>query len=157
MPVGEMISQQEIEDAQAAWAAGVVAVGAALTWSEAHARARELVRTRYLVDDGTLLFAPTKASITPFRHALADAVSYFVGRDPNHPEDQGFALEPWCKIRFENAGVVCREAVGIAMGHYFFERADGSILQATYSFVYVRDAAGQLKIQLHHSSLPYAR
>ena len=42
------------------------------------------------------------------------------------------------------------------MGNYFFLRPDGKELKAEFSFVYRRDEQGNMKIQLHHSSLPYS-
>ncbi len=148
-----MITAQDIEEAQASWGSAVVAVGEAPSQDQAHARAVQLVNKHYLFEDDTLLFCPTKASEQQFRKSLEEAVSYFVGHGLT--EDSGFALEPWSSVRFDNAGIVCRGEVGIAMGNYFFSRADGSELKAEYSFVYVRDSAGQIKIQLHHSALPY--
>ena len=150
-----MIESDEIEAAQESWGKAVVAVGAAPSWKEAHELAVKLVADHYLVEGGTLLFCPTKAADEQFRGRLKDAVSYFVGRDPDHEEDKGFAREPWTSVRFENAGTMARGDVGIAMGNYFFGRADGSELKVEYSFVYIRDAGGRLKIQLHHSALPY--
>jgi hypothetical protein len=151
-----MIGVHEIEAAQASWGRAVVNVGATASWDKASALATELVENHYQLEDGTLLFCPTKASEKPFRTTLKEVVSYFVGGDRDHGEDSGFALEPWSSIRFENHGVVSREDVGIAMGHYYFGRQDGSELKVEYSFVYVRDAQGILRIQLHHSALPYS-
>ena len=148
-----MIKAQDIEDAQASWGSAVIAVGAASSQDDAHTRAVALVETHYLVEKDNLLFCPTKASEQQFRKTRQETVSYFVGH--GLPEDSGFALEPWIAVRFDNAGIVCQGEVGIAMGNYFFSRADGSELKAEYSFVYVRDSAGQIKIQLHHSALPY--
>jgi hypothetical protein len=148
-----MITRQDIEGAQAAWAEAVVAVGEAPSWEEAHERATSLVQTLYLLEDGTLLFCPTLAAQQQFRTTLEDAVSYFVGH--GLPEDGGFALQSWKSIRFENAGIVCREGVGISMGNYFFAKADGPELKVEYTLVHVRDSAGDVKIQLHHSALPY--
>lgn len=41
------------------------------------------------------------------------------------------------------------------MGEYFFTTTDGEDVKVEYSFGYIRDANGDLKINLHHSSLPY--
>ena len=150
-----MIESDEIEAAQESWGKAVVGVGAASSWEEAHGLAVKLVEDHYLAEGGTLLFCPTKAADEQFRVRLKDAVSYFVGRDPDHEEDKGFAREPWTSVRFENAGTMARGDVGIAMGNYFFGRADGSELKVEYSFVYIRGASGGLRIQLHHSALPY--
>ncbi len=152
-----MIEAHEVEAAQASWGQGVVEVGACGTWEEAHAKATALVSSHYQVEDGNLLFCPTKASEQEFRRTLQGAVSYFVGNNPHFDEDRGFALEPWTSVRFSNAGIVCQGETGIAMGNYFFGRADGSELKADFSFVYLRGADGSLKIQLHHSALPYHR
>jgi len=149
-----MITKQDVETAQKTWAEAVMATGAATTWEESHARATALVQDLYHLEEDSLLFAPTLASQQQFRATLEDAVSYFVGR--GIPEDGGFALKGWKSIRFENAGIVCREGVGISMGNYFFDNGDGSELKVEYTFVHVRDSDGNMKIQLHHSALPYS-
>ncbi len=149
-----MITRHDVESAQAAWADAVVAVGEAPAWEEAHARATSLIPSLYHLEDGTLLFCPTLAAQRQFRTTLEDTVSYFVGH--GLPEDGGFALKGWKSIRFENAGIVCQESVGISMGNYFFTPSDGEELKVEYTFVHVRDSTGELKIQLHHSALPYS-
>ena len=151
-----MITVEEIEAAQRAWGEGVVAIGAAPSWDQSHARAVAFVSKTYALSDATLLFCPTKARETQFRATLEDAVSYFVGGDARHSEDGGFALEPWTSVRFENTGFVCREGIALAMGNYFFTGTDGVAVKVEYSFAYVRGEAGQLLVQLHHSALPYS-
>ena len=150
-----MIEAHEIKAAQETWGKAVVGIGAASSRDEARALAVKVAEELYAIDGGELLFCPTKAAVNQFRASLKDVVSYFVGGDPDHEEDSGFALEPWSSVRFENAGIIEREDVGIAMGNYFFGRADGSELKVEYSFVYVRGASGSLEIQLHHSAFPY--
>lgn len=150
-----MIEVHEIEAVQNSWGQALIHVGQADTWDEAYERALELVESHYLLTGEPLLFCPTKAAERQFRGTRKDAVSYFVGQDPDHPEDQGFALEPWHSVRFENAGLVCREGLAMVMGNYFFGRADGTEQKVEYSFVYVRNENGALRIQLHHSALPY--
>lgn len=116
--------------------------------------AAQFIRNHYCLDD-SLLFCPTKAAVVQFRGSLKSALSYFVGGDAEHPEDTGFALEPWCAVRFENADIVVKGGVAMAMGNYFFSKADGSELKVEYSFVYILDSSGAVKIQLHHSAFPY--
>jgi hypothetical protein len=151
-----VINVQEIEAAQRAWGEGVVGIGAAPSWSDAYERAVAFVTEFYALGDEALLFCPTKAREAQFRATLEDAVSYFVGRDPRHAEDGGFALAPWVSVRFENAGVVCRDGIALAMGNYFFKGEDGLELKVEYSFAYVRGPEGALQVQLHHSALPYS-
>jgi len=150
-----MITPAEIHSAQESWGSSVVHVGAAADWDSAHARAVDFVENHYRLD-GSLLFCPTKARIEQFRPHLESVVSYMVGNNPNFKEDNGFALEPWASVRFENTGIVIRGQTGLAMGNYFFCKPGHEDLKVEYSFVYVRDAKGRLKIQLHHSSLPYS-
>ena len=150
-----MIDTREIESAQETWGKAVVEIGTAPSPHEARALATRLAEDHYLIGEGNLLLCPTRASKRQFRTSLKGIVSYLVGGDPDYAEDRGFALEPWTAVRFENAGTIERADVGIAMGNYFFVRADGSGLKAEYSFVYVRGADGGLKIQLHHSALPF--
>jgi len=44
----------------------------------------------------------------------------------------------------------------MAMGNYFFTKNDGSVTKVEYTFGYVRDNNGKLRINLHHSSLPFS-
>jgi len=145
---------QDVDRAQSDWGSALVQIGRAPNWDAAHALATREVRRLY-VQDGSLLFCPTKAAEQQFRRTLTEAVSYFVGRDPSHPEDQGFALQPWTGVRFENAGIVQKGGVLLAMGNYFFQSGDGAELKVEFTFGYVRDETGRLVIQLHHSALPY--
>ena len=156
MTTAPAIQPQEVHAAQAAWGEGVVFIGAASTWEDAHARAIRFVQTQYIVEDNSLLFCPTLAAQAQFRSTLDDSVSYFVGRSTAHPEDGGFALKAWTGVRFENHGIVCRGDLAMAMGNYFFKKADDSELKVEFSFVYQRGQDGQLRIQLHHSALPFS-
>ena len=151
-----MITIEEIKSAQKQWADGLIHIGEAPSWAEAHARADSMVRARYAWGNESVLFAPTKARENQFRGSIEDAVSYFVGNNPAHPEDKGFALEPWVSVRFENTGFVCKTDMAIAMGNYFFGTADGSEVKVEFSFAYVRNEDNGLDIQLHHSALPYS-
>ena len=42
------------------------------------------------------------------------------------------------------------------MGNYFFTDLNGGKTKVEYSFVYKKNDLGELKIILHHSSLPYS-
>jgi len=148
------ITADEVQAAQAAWGNGVVHVGAAGTWDEAHTRATALIQQLYQCD-GSLLFCPTMARIAQFRRTAEETLSYFVGGSSVRPEDHGFALAPWTSVRFENVDIVSQGVMATAMGDYFFQRPDGTEFQAQFSFVYTRDSTGSVRIQLHHSSLPY--
>lgn len=150
-----MINEANILEAQRAWGHAVVHVGAAPTHDQATERAEALAKTLY-VTDGSLLFAPTKASLIQFRPTVESAVSYFVGGNSAFPEDKGFALEPWTSVRFENAGIrVLGDRHAVAMGNYFFGRADGSEVKVEFTFGY-EEIDGEVRIILHHSALPFS-
>ena len=151
-----MVSRDDVDRAQAAWGQEIVEIGNASSWEEAHAKAEKMVLRFYNVAEGKLLFCPTKVSINPFRRTLESAISYFVGGNSHFAEDSGFALEPWIAVRFENVDIITREDNAIAMGHYFFQRKDGSEVLVEFTFSYIVGLDGNLLIELHHSALPYA-
>ena len=45
----------------------------------------------------------------------------------------------------------------MAMGKYFFTPQKGEGVKVEYTFGYVKNDDGKLKIVLHHSSLPYSK
>lgn len=149
------ITRAEVEAAQRAWGAGVVAIGQAFTdRGDYRARAAEHLRTLYGFDLGEVLFKPTLAADTQFRGTFDDALSYFVGG--RIFEDQGFALRPWTRVRFGEQRLALLGETALAMGNYYFTpRGLDEETKVEFSFGYRRDDAGQLRIVLHHSSLPY--
>jgi hypothetical protein len=150
------ITEQEVIQAQEQWARGLVEIGQAYEKGQDYTKlAQELVGRLYAYDPGRVLFKPTKAADIPFRPTLEGAVSYFVGHNKNFPEDHGFALQPWTKVLFKNQGIIIQGQTAAAMGHYVFTPKTGSPVTVEFSFVYERQADGNLKIVLHHSSLPY--
>jgi hypothetical protein len=149
-----MISEMQIRAAQDAWATGIVYIGSAKTWAESRDRASAFIQQMYVMD-GTLLFFPTMTCQIQSRPNLAGALSYFVGRNTHYPEDHGFALRPWSAVRFDNAGFVLRAGMGLAMGNYYFTDGEGAESKVEFTFAYVPSQAGSLRIQAHHSALPY--
>ena len=99
-------------------------------------------------------FKPTLAADEQFRPTFDSALSYFVASNNVCPEDEGFAIKGWTKVRFENDGVILDDNRALAMGNYFFTGPDGSETKVEYTFGYVEDEDGVLRIQVHHSSMP---
>ena len=149
-----MISENEIFNAQKLWGEGIVYIGEGENWEASRERAAAFIEKMYVLD-GSLLFFPTKTSLIQSRPNLESALSYFVGRNPNFPEDKGFALEPWTAVRFENAGTVEHDDIALAMGNYFFMSSAGTETKVEFTFAYVKTDDGSLKIQAHHSALPF--
>ncbi|WP_394749339.1 hypothetical protein [Spongiimicrobium salis] len=151
-----MISEKQVLDAQTAWGQGVVSIGALKdNRTECEVYASGFLDVLYAFEAGTVLFKPTKCAIEQFRPSKAQALSYFIaGDDRACQEDKGFAIQPWTKVRFENAGMILDTDRAIAMGDYFFTDLDGNEVKVEYTFGY-RLIEGELKIDLHHSSFPY--
>ncbi|MET2851035.1 hypothetical protein ABXV24_04065 [Vibrio owensii] len=147
---GASISTTEVENAQKAWGEGIVEIGKA---KDPRKAAMEHIEKFYAFDEGQVLFKPTLASTDQFRGTKKEALSYFVGQDL--AEDKGFALAPYIKVRWENEGIVTDQDSALAMGNYYFTQKDGREIKVEYTFGYLRDADGNLKINVHHSSLPF--
>ena len=152
---GAPITTEEVEAAQKAWGDGIVKISATHAANgDYKAAAKKHLDTLYNYDNGMVLFKPTLAAEDQFRGTYDEALSYFV--KGMRAEDSGFAIKGWTNVRFENEGIVTDDDNAIAMGNYFFTGPDGSITKVEYTFGYVRDADGNLKINTHHSSMPFA-
>ena len=151
-----MIKLSEIEKTQSKWGNGIVKIGSLKSDRKACEKATiEMLNELYAFDLGEVLFKPTKAEKKQFRLELDGAKSYFIGGNIKFDEDKGFALQPWQSVKFENASVVLNKSHALAMGNYFFTDSSGTALKVEYTFGYIRTNNGALKINLHHSSLPY--
>lgn len=151
-----LIQQSEILEAQKLWGDAIVKIGQAFRENSNFKKlAENAVGDFYGYDLGKVLFKPTKASEKQFRLTFESAVSYFVGDNTDFPEDKGFALQPWKNVRFENAGVIINSDIAFAMGNYFFTDYNDVETKVEYTFGYQKAESGKLKINLHHSSLPF--
>jgi hypothetical protein len=144
------ITEDKVIAAQNSWGKGIVNIGKAEDHKQ---KALEHLNSLYAYDIGSVLFKPTKASEDQFRGTKDEALSYFVTGIV--PEDKGFALAPYTKVRFENEGIIVDCDSALAMGNYYFTTTEGNEIKVEYSFGYIEDENGNLKINLHHSSLPY--
>ena len=151
-----MITKEQVLSAQDNWGKGVVKIGSLKDNStECEKFASEFLTELYSFGNGPVLFKPTKCEIEQFRPTQSKALSYFIaGENRACDEDKGFALQPWTKVRFENSNLILEENRAIAMGNYFFTDLSGNEAKVEYTFGY-KLIAGELKIDLHHSSFPY--
>lgn len=150
-----MITREGIEKAQQAWGEGIVAMALAhLEEGDYVGIARNHVETLYAYGMSTVLFKPTLAAVEQFRPTFEQALSYFVASNNACPEDKGFAIKGWTKVRFENTDIILDGSTALAMGNYFFTPPKGEEVKVEYTFGYVLDDAGALRINLHHSSMP---
>lgn len=152
------ITEQEVVAAQKAWSDGIIKIGKIhAAGGDYTAAATDHINRFYGYDQGLVAFKPTLARDAQFRGSFDSALSYFVGGNPSYGEDKGFAIKGWTAVRWENAGIINNACnVALAMGNYYFTGKDGSDTKVEYTFGYTRDDKGDLKIVLHHSSVPYS-
>ena len=141
----EPMTKAEVIAAQRAWAK--------------HVTEQNVDALLALYDFGTpdepLLFKPTLADV--IRLDRAGAGSYFVGGDPNYPNDGGFLKRGWKQVEFQSAAGPILKAGGLGykdMGHYTFIDGEGNATRADYTFAYHK-LNGEVLISLHHSSLTW--
>ena len=150
-----MVSVIDVENAQQAWGEGIVAISKAhSTGSDYIKRARIHIEDLYGYGIGHVLFKPTFAVKEQFRSTFEGALSYFVGGNNVFSEDKGFAIKGWTGVRFENENIIINGTSVMSMGNYFFMTPEGDETKVEFSFGYIVDNTGNLRIHLHHSSIP---
>ncbi|MEM6570972.1 MAG: hypothetical protein AAF957_21350 [Planctomycetota bacterium] len=139
------MTKAEVVSAQRAWAKAVVE--------------QDVEELLALYDfggaDEPLLFKPTLADV--IRLDEAGARSYFVGGNPDYPNDHGFLKNGWKHVDFQSAVGPILKAGGLGykdMGHYTFVNERGDATRADYTFAYHK-LGGRVLISLHHSSLTW--
>ncbi|CAE8618641.1 unnamed protein product, partial [Polarella glacialis] len=154
-PIGPI----EVEEAQKAWADGVLQIGAKFEQSltAAQKEAASFVDDLYGHGLQSVLFKPSQSTSKPFRTSREGVISHLAGGYGEFPEDQGFAVSSkWNRIRYENAGIEIEGLQALAMGNSFFrDTFTGNETKLEYTFGYFRAKGGKLKINLHFSSIPY--
>ena len=153
----EQITAGQIEAAQAAWGDGIVRIALAHnTGGDFVGVATDHINTLYAYGLTPVLFKPTLAADQQFRSTFEDALSYFVASNNACPEDKGFAIKGWTAVRFENVDILTEGKTAMAMGNYFFTTPEGDEVKVEYSFGYILDDSGSVRINLHHSSMPFS-
>lgn len=108
VPASEVmaITEQEVNDAQQAWCFALVKIDKIHSdGGDAKTFALQVLTDAYNYYEGKVFFKPTLAfEKNTFRNTKEDALAYFVRGNPNFSEDKGFALTPWVRARYDNAG-----------------------------------------------------
>lgn len=152
-----MITEELVISAQKKWAEAIVIIGKHCQDDREMLEkiTKTLICELYAFEKRVVLFKPTKVSRIQFRHDIESAISYFIGGNEKYPEDTGFALMPWTKVRFENSKMILEGDKAIATGNYYFTDGNGEETKVEYTFGYVQCPDKKVKIELHHSSVPY--
>ena len=157
MSTNNNVSKEQVLDAQKEWADGIVRIGGDFMEKKDYVQtAKDHIDNLYAYDLSPVLFKPTKAAQEQFRSTKDSALSYFVASNGHCSEDKGFAIQPWIKVRFENSDIALQGNTALAMGNYFFTDTEGTETKVEYTFGYIMDETGKLRINLHHSSVPFS-
>lgn len=161
--VQTIITYDEVNAAQQAWCDALVKIGKLKEeGGDYKAFAEQVLSDAYNYDNGKVFFKPTLAfGNQTFRNDKKGALAYFVGGDPDYPNDKGFALAPWVKARYDNTGVKNEGiqiygSVAITMGNVWVTGKDGKEVMVDKTWVFKKGKDGKLKIIVHKSSLPFA-
>ncbi|MEL7029719.1 MAG: phosphoribosyl-AMP cyclohydrolase [Pseudomonadota bacterium] len=150
------VDKEDVLAAQKAWGEGIVAIGQVYQdEGDYTARATQHINELYAYEQSEVLFKPTLASEDQFRETFDEALSYFVGG--SIAEDSGFAIRPWSNVRWGEQQIITDSDSAVAMGNYFFTPVgEDTEVKVEYTFGYMVDEDGKLRINVHHSSLPHS-
>ena len=141
---------------QKRWASVVIEIGKAYQTKESLENlTSELLHNIYAFNHCEVLFKPTLAKHNQFRTTKDEFLSYFLGQNKVCKEDSGFAIKGWKSIEFENYKIIEQNNQLLAMGNYYFKDYEDNSLKVEYTFGFIKVSGNELKINLHHSSLPY--
>lgn len=155
------ITEAEVNASQQAWCDGLVKIGRVhKEGGDYKALAGQLIDELYDYEEGKVFFKPTLASGSKtFRPTREGALAYFVGGDKRFPEDSGFALKHWVKVRYDNNaaenGIQIHGDIAITMGNVYLTSEAGDEVMVDKTFVFRRCKDGRLRLCVHKSALPF--
>ena len=153
------IVQQDVLKALNDWGESLIAISRAYEddgLASARAIAEQTLDRLYGFELGPVLFKPTlSGGPQTFRLTKIGALSYFIGNDPEYPNDSGFGIKFWRSIKPETSATFIQNDVAMWMGWVSFIDKNNSVVKVDKTFGYAKDKNGILKIVLHHSSLPF--
>ena len=153
------IVQQDILKALNDWGESLIAISRVYEndgLASARATAEQTLDRLYGFELGPVLFKPTlSGGPQTFRLTKIGALSYFIGNDPEYPNDSGFGIKFWRSVKSETSATFIQSDVAMWMGWVSFIDKNNSVVKVDKTFGYTKDKNGILKIVLHHSSLPF--
>ena len=122
--------------------------------------ANQVIDDLYDYKEGKVFFKPTLASgKNTFRPTHDGALSYFIGGNKDFPEDSGFALKEWTKVRYDNNaaenGIQIHGDIAITMGNVYLTNSQGQEVMVDKTFVFRRGKDDKLRLCTHKSALPF--
>ena len=158
-----VVTYDEVNAAQQAWCDALVKIGQLKKeGGDYRSFADKVLSENYNYDYGKVFFKPTLAyGAQTFRNDKKGALAYFIGGDPDYPNDKGFALNPWVKARYDNAGdgnqgIQIYGSVAITMGNVWVTDEAGKEVMVDKTWVFKKGKDGKLRIIVHKSALPFS-
>ena len=156
-----VITEEEVLEAHKAWGNGLAAISKAYEergYDYAKEVAQNVLDAAYGYAKGIpVLFKPTLASgKQTFRLTNEGALSYFVGGNEKYPNDAGFGILGWRKVESKPAGILLLGDTAISTGNVYCTDKTGKTTVVDKTWGYQKDDEGNIRIILHHSSLPYS-
>lgn len=158
-----IITYEEVNKAQQDWCDALVKIGKLKEeGGDYKAFAEQVLSDAYNYDYGKVFFKPTLAyGDQTFRNDKKGALAYFIGGDADYPNDKGFALTPWVKARYDNAGknnegIQIYGSIAITMGNVWVTDKNGKEVMVDKTWVFKKGKDGKLRIIVHKSSLPFS-
>ncbi len=150
-------TDQLVVDSLQLWCDNVVRIGKIHSeGGDVAATAAQILSDNYDYDKGKVLFKPTLTfGLQNFRSTKEGALSYFIGGNPEFPDDKGFKLKPWVKVWFNKLDYVLHGDLAIVQCNVHFVGGDDSHIFVNKSFVFKICDDGRVRIVLHQSSLPF--
>jgi hypothetical protein len=149
------ISEAQVLQAQQGWCAGLLKISEAYR-SGGFANANQVLDSAYAYQYGPVAFKPTlTTNPQTFRPTKAGALAYFVGGDPNFPNDKGFAIKPWSTCKVRNQIIQLHGMFATTMGNVDLTDPSGKATTVDKTWTFIREPDGSIRIVLHHSSLPF--
>jgi hypothetical protein len=155
------ITEADVNAAQQAWGDALVKIGKVhKEGGDYRAVASQLIDDLYDYKEGKVFFRPTLAfGKNTFRPTKEGALAYFVGGNKGFPDDSGFALKHWVKVRFDNNaaenGMQIHGDIAITMGNAYLTDSKGKEIMVDKTFVFRRCSDGRLRLCVHKSALPF--
>ena len=153
------IQEKDLSDARIAWGDGLIKISKTFETEGiegATSVASDMIDKLYFFDFGKVLFKPTlSGGSQTFRPTKEGALSYFVGHNSSYPNDNGFGIKFWRDVSSETSAIFIDDTIAMWMGWVTFIDRDGQVTKVDKSWGYKLDDHGDLRITLHHSSLPY--
>ena len=153
------VTEEEVLAAQQGWGQGLVNIATIYDekgFEAAKAEAEAVIDGGYGYQIAPVAFKPTLTTGDQvFRPTREGALSYFVGGNPKYPNDGGFALKGWRDVKVDNAAIFLNGNTGTSVGNVIITDKDGNVTTVDKTWTFMKDAAGNMRIMAHHSSLPY--